>query len=175
MCAIEEGKYNMCYLTTRDNLKQYGSLEEMEHQTLYKNPFLQRIKQDAQFLYDKPEVINEISFAPKQAVEAHILMSGDTAGLITPLCGNGMAMAIHSAKILSGQVIDYFTRHQNREQLEKEYTRQWQQVFARRLWAGRHIQQLFGSEWLSGLAVTMLQYLTPATRYLMKQTHGKEF
>jgi flavin-dependent dehydrogenase len=175
VCAIEDNKYNMCYLTTRDNLKQYGSLEEMELQTLYKNPFLKEIKQNAEFLYEKPEVINEISFAPKQAVEAHILMSGDTAGLITPLCGNGMAMAIHSAKILSEQVIAYFTQHQSREQLEKEYTRQWQQVFARRLWAGRQIQQLFGSEWLSGLAVTMLQYLTPATRYLIKQTHGKVF
>jgi 2-polyprenyl-6-methoxyphenol hydroxylase-like FAD-dependent oxidoreductase len=27
-------------------------------------------------------------------------MIGDTAGLIHPLCGNGMAMAIHSAKWL---------------------------------------------------------------------------
>jgi hypothetical protein len=27
-------------------------------------------------------------------------MIGDTAGLIHPLCGNGMAMAIHSAKIV---------------------------------------------------------------------------
>jgi flavin-dependent dehydrogenase len=26
-------------------------------------------------------------------------MIGDTAGLIHPLCGNGMAMAIHSAKL----------------------------------------------------------------------------
>ena len=41
------------------------------------------------------------SFAPKKPVEEHILMSGDAAGLITPLCGNGMAMAIRSAKILS--------------------------------------------------------------------------
>jgi flavin-dependent dehydrogenase len=175
VCAIENNKYNLCYLTTRDNLKKYGSIEEMEQQTLYKNPFLQEIKQSARFLYDKPEVINEISFAPKQAVEAHILMSGDTAGLITPLCGNGMAMAIHSAKILTAHIIEYFTHHRNRQQLESNYTRQWQQVFARRLWAGRHIQQLFGSEWLSSLAVTLLQYATPATRYLMKQTHGKVF
>jgi flavin-dependent dehydrogenase len=29
-------------------------------------------------------------------------MIGDTAGLITPLCGNGMAMAIHGAKLNFG-------------------------------------------------------------------------
>ena len=175
VCAIENNTYNLCYLTTRANLKQYGTIEDMESQTLYKNPYLQQIKQNAVFLYDKPEVINEISFAPKQAVENHILMSGDAAGLITPLCGNGMAMAIHSAKILSEQIILYFTGHQNRNQLEYAYARQWQQVFARRLWAGRQIQHLFGSEWLSSMAVMLLQSFTPATRFLMKQTHGKVF
>jgi flavin-dependent dehydrogenase len=175
VCAIEENKYNLCYLTTRTNLKKYGSIEEMENQTLYKNPFMQQIRQKGEFLFDKPEVINEISFAPKQAVEEHILMSGDTAGLITPLCGNGMAMAIHSAKILSALVIQYFTCPWSRVQLEQTYTEQWQQVFARRLWAGRQIQHLFGSEWLSSMAVSLLQYFTPATRYLMKQTHGKVF
>lgn len=175
VCAIEDNTFNMCYLTSRTNLKQYGSIEEMESHTLYKNPFLKEIKQDAEFLYDKPEVINEISFAPKKAVENHMLMSGDAAGLITPLCGNGMAMAIHSAKILSELIIQYFTQHHNRNQLEYVYARQWQQLFARRLWAGRQIQQLFGSEWLSGMAVSFLQHVTPATRFLMKQTHGKVF
>jgi menaquinone-9 beta-reductase len=175
VCAIEDNTFNLCYLTTRNNLKKYGAVEEMENQTLYKNPFLQKIKQEADFLYDKPEVINEISFAPKKAVENHILMSGDAAGLITPLCGNGMAMAIHSAKILSEQIIQYYTRHHSRGQLEAAYSRQWQQVFARRLWAGRQIQQLFGSEWLSGMAVSLLQHVGPATRFLMKQTHGKVF
>jgi flavin-dependent dehydrogenase len=39
-------------------------------------------------------------FQQKKKLENHILMIGDTAGLIHPLCGNGMAMAIHSAKIV---------------------------------------------------------------------------
>jgi flavin-dependent dehydrogenase len=41
-----------------------------------------------------------VSFEEKKNVEDHMLMIGDTAGLIHPLCGNGMAMAIHSAKLL---------------------------------------------------------------------------
>ncbi|WP_317129550.1 NAD(P)/FAD-dependent oxidoreductase [Flavobacterium zepuense] len=32
-------------------------------------------------------------------------MIGDTAGLIHPLCGNGMAMALHSAKIAAELVL----------------------------------------------------------------------
>ncbi len=33
-------------------------------------------------------------------------MCGDTAGLITPLCGNGMSMAIGASKILTGLIVD---------------------------------------------------------------------
>ncbi len=46
-------------------------------------------------------------------------MTGDAAGMITPLCGNGMAMAIHSAKILSEYLIRYCgERSYSRENLE---------------------------------------------------------
>jgi flavin-dependent dehydrogenase len=86
-------------LTTRENLRKYKNVSEMERNILWKNPHLKKIFLEAEFLYDKPEVINEISFSPKKQIENHIIMIGDTAGFITPLCGNGMAMAIHGAKL----------------------------------------------------------------------------
>jgi flavin-dependent dehydrogenase len=175
VCAIEDDAYNVCYLTTRDNLKKYGTLEELEENTLYRNPFMRDLRRDMAFLHDKPEVINEVSFAPKKAVEDGILMSGDTAGLITPLCGNGMAMAIHSAKILSELVIQYHREGRSRAWLEENYARQWQQVFARRLWMGRHIQSLFGNESVTSLALRLIRSVKPAARYMVRQTHGKPF
>jgi flavin-dependent dehydrogenase len=175
VCAIEEDTYNVCYLTTRNNLKKYGTLEEMEENTLYCNPYMKALRNDMEFLHQKPEVINEVSFAPKQAVDAHILMSGDTAGLITPLCGNGMAMAIHSAKILSELVIRHHREGRSREWLEENYTRAWHGAFARRLWMGRHIQRLFGNETVTSLALGLISSVKPAARYLVSQTHGKPF
>jgi hypothetical protein len=47
--------------------------------------------------FEKPLTISQVSFEEKKC-ENHIIMIGD-AGLIHPLCGNGMAMAIHSAKL----------------------------------------------------------------------------
>ena len=70
----------------------------MERQVLLKNPHLKRIFSEADFVFGRPEVINEISFETKDPVENHILMAGDAAGMITPVCGNGMAIAIHSGK-----------------------------------------------------------------------------
>ncbi|MDX5346933.1 MAG: NAD(P)/FAD-dependent oxidoreductase [Hymenobacteraceae bacterium] len=173
--AIEDNKYCFCYLTTRQNLKQHGSIPAMEEKVLAKNPFLNQIFEKGEFLYQQPEVINEISFAPKAAVEQHILMSGDAAGMITPLCGNGMAMAIHGAKLLSEQLLHYFRNGQNRQHLEQAYRQAWQQQFSRRLQTGRTIQHLFGSTILSEAAVGLLKRTPFAVNLLMKQTHGKPF
>jgi len=173
---IEEGKYNLCYLSHRDNLREHGNIEQMEAAILHQNPYLKRIFHEGEFLWEKPEVINEISFEPKKAVEQHVLMSGDAAGLITPLCGNGMALAIHSAKILSETLIQYGqSGTSNRLQVEEVYTQAWNGLFSRRLWAGRQIQRLFGSPRLSDWAVDIARNVGPVANFLMKNTHGEPF
>ncbi|WP_234734398.1 NAD(P)/FAD-dependent oxidoreductase [Tellurirhabdus bombi] len=173
LSAIEEGKYCLCYLTTRQNLKQFGNIPAMEQAVLWQNPHLKAVFERAEFLYEKPEVINEISFAAKKAVENHILMAGDSAGLITPLCGNGMAMAIHGAKQASDLATNYLRGTLTRAELEEKYQQAWSKLFARRLWIGRTVQQLFGSRWLTEIAVTTLGAAKPLLREVIRQTHGK--
>jgi len=173
---VEGNRYNLCYLSHRKNLRTHGSIEAMEAMVLHQNPHLKAIFQNSDFILEKPEVINEISFAKKRAVENHVLMSGDAAGMITPLCGNGMAMAIHAAKILSETIVTYWNDGNNeRIALERVYTQKWNKLFATRLWAGRQIQALFGGEKISEVAVSILQNVKPLARFLMKQTHGKPF
>ncbi|GAA4306321.1 NAD(P)/FAD-dependent oxidoreductase [Nibribacter koreensis] len=173
--AIEEDKFCFCYLTTRQNLKAHGTIVSMENEVLQKNPFLKDIFQNSKFLYPQPEVINEISFAPKTCVENHILMTGDTAGLITPLCGNGMAMAIHSGKLASEQILRFLNGQQTRQQMEQGYTRQWQRQFGARLKTGRLVQRLFGHPVLSELAVGSLRAMPKVVQFIMRKTHGQPF
>jgi len=173
--AIEEDKLCFCYLTTRANLRRHGSIPEMEQQVLARNPHLRDIFGAAEFLYPQPEVINEISFAPKQPVEAHVLMCGDAAGLITPLCGNGMAMALHGAAIAAADVHHFLTNKTSRAALEQTYARHWQAEFGSRLRLGRAVQGLFGAPVLSELAVGTLRFWPAAVQALMRRTHGVPF
>jgi len=173
---IEDGKTNICYLTHRDNIKKYKSIREMEEAVLHCNPLLKNIFRNADFLFEKPEVINEISFETKSAVTDHILMAGDAAGMITPLCGNGMAMAMHAAKIVSELVIRFCEdKHFSRQQLEAIYTQQWNRIFSQRLWAGRQIQKLFGNAWASNVAVNLAIHVRPIANTIMRNTHGDGF
>ncbi|MFB9863422.1 NAD(P)/FAD-dependent oxidoreductase [Rufibacter immobilis] len=173
--AIEEDRYCFCYLTTRQNLKKHGTIAQLEAEELSKNPLLRDLFTNSESLYTQPEVINEISFAPKACLENHVLMTGDAAGLITPLCGNGMAMAIHSAKLLSEQILLFLRGQQTRNQTETRYTQLWQQQFASRLQTGRLVQRLFGQPVLSDLVVASLKHLPSAVKAIMRRTHGKPF
>jgi flavin-dependent dehydrogenase len=106
-------------------------------------------------------------------------MCGDTAGLITPLCGNGMSMAIHGAKILcdlllqSNMINGAAIKHDVRQKLEGEYARRWRTHFSRRLFWGRAIQGLFGNTALSEVAIRTVEVLPSAERWLMANTHGR--
>ncbi len=172
---IEEGKTTLCYLTHRNNLREAKNVKEMEEHILFRNPFIKEIFRNAVFLFERPETINEISFETKAPVENHILMCGDSAGMITPLCGNGMAMAIHAAKIASDLIQSFCEGKISRGQLEDQYAHQWSAQFENRLRSGRLIQNLFGSEGASNAAVNLARYAQPVANFLIAKTHGAEF
>ena len=169
--AIEEGKANLCYLGNREHLRKYGSIEAMERKILWKNPSLKSFFTESEFLFENPEVINEINFERKKPVENHILMAGDSAGLITPLCGNGMAMAIQSGKLAAESII----RGKSRKEIEESYEFAWISQFERRLWLGRKVQKLFGSNQASLFTRKLIQNVPFFAKQIIKRTHGKPF
>jgi flavin-dependent dehydrogenase len=159
MSNIEDQKTTICYLTHRDVLRRYKNIVAMEQAVLFRNPFLRSIFTNSEFLYHKPEVINEVTFVTKSPVEDHILMAGDSAGMITPLCGNGMAMAIHSGKLLSDLIIKYLTTPGlSREWLENNYANAWN-----------------GNSIASHLAVGLAISSRPIANMIIRNTHGEPF
>jgi flavin-dependent dehydrogenase len=173
---IEDEKYCLCYLTTAKNLEMSGnSIPEMEKQVLYENPHLKRIFSEASMLYQSPVTISQVSFSKKSQVHDHIIMVGDAAGMITPLCGNGMSMALHASKIAFEQIHLFLQKRIPRWQMEVDYEKAWQQQFGSRLKTGRFIQKFFGSPVLSGMLISVLKPLPAVTTKLINATHGQPF
>jgi flavin-dependent dehydrogenase len=171
-----ENRFCLCYLTTAKNLHDnHNKIAEMEQNVLMKNPFLKKYFSEYEKLYDKPLVISQINFQSKQIIENHILMLGDAAGLITPLCGNGMSMALHSAKILNALIMKYLDKELNRDELETVYVKTWRKHFAVRVYAGRMLQKILGNEQLTNIAVSGLKKMPAVVRKLVSLTHGKSF
>ncbi len=173
---IEEDKYNLCYLTTAGNLqKSNGSVKEMEQTVLTKNPHLKKIFSESEFLFKSPVTISQISFDKKSQVENHVLMSGDAAGMITPLCGNGMSMALHGSKMAAEQIHLFLQGMVTRTVMEEQYSRQWQKHFSHRLKIGRRIQSIFGNTWLTESFINLASMFPTLVEILIRQTHGKPF
>ena len=173
---IEEDKYCLCYLTTAKNLKSSGNaVEDLEEQILKTNPHLKKILTEAQKILLPPVTIAQISFDKKQQVENNVLMIGDAAGMITPLCGNGMSMALHGSKIAFESIQKFLQQQISRQQMEDGYKLNWKKAFSKRLQTGRFIQKLFGNKWLTNIFIAAVTPFPKFVKFLIRQTHGKPF
>jgi flavin-dependent dehydrogenase len=170
---VEGGRWNLCYLSTRENLRRAGSIPELERSFLFVNPHLKSLFLNSEFLLTRPETINEVSFVTKSPVRTHVLLAGDAAGMIAPLAGNGMAIGLHSGKLVSDLLINSIPIT-DRARLESDYARQWHRLFYWRLWRGRLLQRLFGFSAGSEAAVALLRSPGLARR-IIRLTHGESF
>jgi flavin-dependent dehydrogenase len=170
---VENGEINICYLSDYENFKKYRDIAGFEKQVLCKNPRLAVIFEKCEPVFEQPLSISQISFALKNPVDQHLLMIGDTAGLIHPLCGNGMAIAIHSAKICAGLSTAYFSGGISRTELETTYCAAWNKNFKRRMVTGRFLATVIRKQWLFDPLLNLLVKFPALLPFIVKQTHGQ--
>ncbi|MRH99548.1 FAD-dependent oxidoreductase [Kriegella sp. EG-1] len=174
LSKVESGAVNFCYLANYADFQKEKNIANFNKKVVSQNPFLAAFLKNAESLFEEPLTIAQISFSSKKAIENQVLMCGDTAGLIHPLCGNGMSMAIHAAKIAS-ELIHKFLNEKSytREQLNTEYENKWNHTFNQRLWVGRKAQSILLNERLSNVALSAAVKSPNLLRTLIKRTHGK--
>jgi flavin-dependent dehydrogenase len=170
---VETDAINLCYIVSFSAFKPYKNIQEFQEKVVCKNTFLKQAFEESTPVFEKPLTISQISFETKNPVEEHILMCGDTAGMIHPLCGNGMGMAITSAKIASEEVLKFLNNEINRTQLENNYIRNWNKEFKTRLKAGHFIAWLFRNQTMSEMALTFLKWFPSLLPRIIRFTHGK--
>jgi hypothetical protein len=171
---VEKNAINICYLADYETFKKYKNIEEYQKEVVFQNPILKLLFENSSLLFDKPLTISQICFEKKTAVENHILMIGDTAGLIHPMCGNGMAMAMHSAKIVSELVNDYFVNEsQTRTELENKYIQEWNHNFQNRLKTGRFLSLLLQNQKITVVLMQLLVKFPMILSKIIERTHGK--
>ncbi|WGF91993.1 NAD(P)/FAD-dependent oxidoreductase [Aequorivita marisscotiae] len=174
LSKTESNAVNACYLTTFKSFKKYKNIDDFQKLEMSKNPCLHNFFTRATPLFKKPLTISQIAFHKKNPVENHIFMVGDSAGLIHPLCGNGMAMAIKSAKIFSEIFLKYYRKNNfNRRDIEIAYAKCWKREFESRLTAGRTIQRILMNPVASKIGFAAAKALPQLLPLIIKKTHGK--
>ena len=101
-------------------------------------------------------------------------MCGDAAGMIHPLCGNGMSMAIRSAQMASHLIIEYLQgKIESRLALEKAYQKSWDKEFKTRLKVGHFVANIFSKNQLSEMLIPVIKHIPSLLPKIIKLTHGK--
>ena len=174
LSKTETGAVNFCYLTNYKSFKRFNDISSFNKKIVSKNPYLQDFFEQAVPIFETPMAIAQFSFQQKKPVENHILMCGDTAGLIHPLCGNGMAMAIHSAKLAAALMHNFFQdKDYTRARMEEDYSAIWKSTFSSRLWFGRKLQHVLLNKWTMEASIHIAATSNSALTYAISKTHGK--
>ena len=172
---VEDNAINVCYITEYRSFKKHKNITDFQEQVVFKNEHLRKIFKESTPVFEKPLTISQVSFQTKNPVEDHVIMCGDTAGMIHPLCGNGMGMAISSARLASVRILQFLNGEiKTREGLEKQYLRDWNKEFKIRLKTGHFIAWLFRNQTISQIAYSILKRIPSLLPKMIKFTHGKQ-
>ncbi|HEV7382910.1 MAG TPA: oxidoreductase, partial [Dyadobacter sp.] len=173
---VDEGQYCLCYLSESSNLVKHGkNIKAMEESVLYRNPFLEKYFTESEFVNDQPHVISNITFSKKATYKDGMFLLGDAAGSITPLCGNGMSMAMRASCFLAAELTAFLSGRQNLDKTISHYDKLWTDHFSIRIKTGYHLQHLFGKTTTTNLALKILDNLPGVTSKLISLTHGDRF
>lgn len=172
---VENNLINVCYLIQSKHVKNYKSLKELEAEHLGKNKQLKRIFSSLENQNRKPIVISNIHFGQKSLTENGRLMIGDSAGMISPICGNGMAMAIQSGVFAANAITDFLKGDISHKNMLSKYKQDWHNTFGNRLHWGQLIQHAFINYGLANNIISLLQFAPWVLPKIIKKTHGKSF
>ncbi len=128
--------------------------------------------QAAERIQDRWISIAQVPFGRKTLMERDILMSGDAAGLIVPLAGNGIAMALESGRLAAGWLTRYLASQIEVEELRQGYPAEWRQCFDLRLRLGKAIQPVLLRPRLASMALRLMNTFPLAGQFLVEHTRG---
>lgn len=170
---VEDGRVNVCWIAHERALRAAGgSPDAMLAGPLRRNPHLaDRLDRMAR-VTPRFEAVAQVSFRRKGVSHGGALMVGDTAAMITPFCGDGMAMALESATVAAPLLIDHLGGSLSRDALERRYAQVWRRRYALRLRLGRGLHEAFSRPRGADTLVRLGNALPAAARWFAAHTRG---
>ncbi|SFR47335.1 Dehydrogenase (flavoprotein) [Robiginitalea myxolifaciens] len=174
-CSLTEtGALNYCMLLDQNQFRIYGDPDTALEASIAGNPKLKLLLQGAKPSFQKPLSIAEIAFGQKDLVQKNVLYCGDAAQLIHPLCGNGMAMAIHAGYMAAQAIADQFNKQDfDFDELSRVYQSNWHRTFNRRLRWGKTLQSLVTKPQGLRLGISTTRLLPGLLEKVIAQTQGR--
>jgi flavin-dependent dehydrogenase len=162
-CLLEDRQHFLG--TSMQSLKNLADRNE-KFQALFNS------KIEAAFKSNKVYGAGNIYFGRRNKVESGMFMIGDAAQVIAPLAGDGISMAMDSAKLLADLFWLKKQKNISDNNLCEMYNREWQKSFERRLKTAVFIQNVLFKKIGRKISLSSLRYFPQALNYFIKNTRG---
>ena len=171
---VEGGRVNVCWIAHERVLRAAGGRPEavMTSGACAANPHLRDRVRQMRLVPGTRQAVSQISFAQKPRFAGDVCMIGDTAGMIAPVCGDGMAMALASAELVSPLVCAVLAGDLAPADFRARYAQAWAAAFRTRLRLGRVMHHGYAHPLVAALALRTLRRLPGLARWLIRTTRG---
>ncbi len=171
MQHVEDGRVNVCWIGRAADLKRAGSPDAWLAAMAATNPHLAARMARLQRITPYKSVA-QVSFARKPLVDRGVVMVGDAAGMIAPLCGDGMAMALAGAALLAPCLVRHLQDGSSQAEFEADYRSAWTDAFATRLRLGRWLHAVATHPAAARGAVAVCHAAPAFGRWVVRHTRG---
>jgi flavin-dependent dehydrogenase len=175
LSEIEDGTANLGLLVRESIFQAVGgvgpaAVDNFVAWLRRQNPRLDAWLGQACRLQERWLSVAQIPFSPKEAVVGDVLLAGDAAGVIAPLAGDGIAMALRCGGLAADHVLRYLDGNLSAAELRQNYAARWAHEFGARMRLGRVLQPLLMHPRVAGLALRLLRLAPGMGRALVYST-----
>ena len=175
MNQVSDTEMTVCFLENRMQSKIPSRERLIEVIKSYE--YLQKVFSDEAIEYIKSANIygtGNIYFGNREVVENGIIMVGDAARVISPLAGDGIGMAMESAKLLFEIINNFGIEEKNREKMFSVYKKRYEKTFSKRLSTAKIIQGIILNRRSRRLGFGLAKNYPSLLPYLIKFTRSSE-
>jgi len=170
---VENDHANVCWIGRTDALRDAGGTPEAMLSSLrHQNPALEARMHPLTRTSEHFEAVSQVPLMSKSQFVHDVCMIGDSAGMIAPLCGDGMAMALDSAGLVAPLADRFLEGTLSPPGFRRRYRQEWRSTFGRRLRIGRWVHAAAFRPWATAALLRTCQALPPLARWLIRATRG---
>jgi flavin-dependent dehydrogenase len=174
VAPVEDKLTNVCLLTTPAAFAKAGKdILTMIEQVSHWNPALGRRLSGGRPLPGTAMAVAPVDTGRTASPWAGVACVGDTAVMLPPLCGEGMASALRSAELCAALAHDFLQGKLSLEAWEASYRSAWHSTFNRPLRLARFLQVGLNTPLLSDVLLGVGSLLPPLADLLLQATRGR--
>lgn len=170
---IENRRVNVCLLVSRSVLIQAGkTIDSMLQWAARQNPALARRLSEGRPIPGTEAVVAPVDTHRSARPWDGTACLGDTAVMIPPLCGDGLAMALRSAELCAPLAVDFLRGRLSLVDWEAAYRAAWQTAFGQPVRVARYLQSVLSLPVLADLCLGLGRLVPPLASTLVRATRA---